>query len=285
MDDLKIKNIDDLVNYILSCNFEGSKEEIQVQQVLLLDNYIKENINYGFDAVNFSIQYPNMENPYEKAFKEERFFEDKIAVCGSISSITNKVLNNLGIKSEYIWGHITTQENGKLNHIGHRWNKINIGNKNFMIDLTANLCNYKYYICFDENYRQIASILPKDATLVNENEYLFFNKLSNNITLGGFIETIDGHIDDIDLQGNLQNAHQDLEKYFHPEYIDQLPNEYIVQKQEEMLEVKDKKYSKENDVTKKLILENTGFTKSHYILYSIIFILIIILILLIIFRI
>ena len=66
--------IEELVYEIKSKNFEGTDEEIKIQQIMYFDKYVKDNIDYGFEAVNFQMQHPNEPNPYESAFKREGFF-------------------------------------------------------------------------------------------------------------------------------------------------------------------------------------------------------------------
>ena len=41
----------------------------------VFDKYVKENIDYGFDALNYSIKYPLDANPYDSAFRSEGFLK------------------------------------------------------------------------------------------------------------------------------------------------------------------------------------------------------------------
>ena len=68
-------NIDNYVNNLVSDiknkNFDGSEEEVILKQILYFDDYVKNNIDYGFDAVTYNINHPYDKNPYGKAFTEE----------------------------------------------------------------------------------------------------------------------------------------------------------------------------------------------------------------------
>lgn len=186
--------IEQLVEEIKNKNFIGTEEEIAIQQILYLDKYIKENIDYGFEAIQYLIEHPNLPNPFSDMFTEKGFFEEndytnkRSAVCGSISRVAYKVLNKLGIETDFVWGHV--------GNIGHRWNIITIGNKKYMIDFTINLVKFK---CNQEEYVNAANMLGIND---RDNEFLFFDKLIDNETIGGFKIGSNGHEDNIDLNGN-----------------------------------------------------------------------------------
>ena len=201
--------IDELVNEIISKDFEGTDEEIKIQQIMYFDKYVKENIDYGFEAVNYQMYNPNSQNPYESAFKREGFFmtneetNKRLAVCGSISSIANSVLKKLGIDCEYVWGHfnIGTEENPI--YLGHRWNKVTIGEKSSMVDFTMEMIIHN--IEKDSNYYNAIQQLLGD-TQKEEYDFLFFDTLPPKETIGGFKKNENGEtIDDIDEQGYLRN--------------------------------------------------------------------------------
>ncbi len=202
--------IEELVNEIKSKNFEGTDEEIKIQQIMYFDKYVKDNIDYGFEAVNFQMQHPNEPNPYESAFKREGFFmtneetKKRLAVCGSISLIANYVLTKLGIKCEYVWGHfnIGTEENPV--YLGHRWNKVTIGEKSSMLDFTMEMIIHN--IGKNETYYNAAQQLLGTEP-IEEYDFLFFDTLPQKETIGGFKKNEHGEtIDDIDEQGHLRNA-------------------------------------------------------------------------------
>lgn len=220
--------INSMVEYINNLDFIGTEREVKFQQILAIDKYIKENIDYSFDAINFSIKHPNVDNPYCKAYKVEGFYEEGVAVCGSISKVTKDIMNKLGIKNDYVWGHFSTETNGKRVNVGHRWNIVTIDDEDYMIDFTSNLCYYKCYVMFNENYKQVVDMFDKpNIDSINEYEFLFFDKLPETLLLGGFtVDERGKHKSDIDQNGNLRNATKDLNKYFRKN-IGRLSQEYL----------------------------------------------------------
>ncbi len=187
-------NVEHLVEEIKSKDFCGTEEEIAIQQILYLDKYIKENIDYGFEAILYNIEHPNLPNPFFDMFTEKGFFEEnsytnkRSAVCGSISMVAYKVLNKLGIKTDFIWGHV--------GNIGHRWNIVTVGDKEYMIDFTVNLVMHKRN---QEEYISAANMLGINSY---DKEFLFFDRLMDMETIGGFTIGPNGHEDNIDSNGN-----------------------------------------------------------------------------------
>ena len=222
--------ISKLVDDIKKQDFQGTDEEIKIQQIMYFDKYVKDNIDYGFDAINFSLKYPNAKNPYESAYRDEGFFMEnetngkRIAVCGSISSIADQVFDKLGIDSDYIWGHINVGSNDKPSYIGHRWNSVSIGNNSYMVDFTIGMIIHN--ILKDEAYMQGASQLVDSADLGNEFRYLFFDKLSSRESIGGFKKDERGRtIDDISENGSLNSAITDAHDIL--ENLESIPTEYL----------------------------------------------------------
>ena len=70
------ERIQEIVDEIRNHSFDGTDEEVKIQQIMCFDKYVKDNIDYGFEAVNYSLEHPNDENPYDKAFRLEGFFEE-----------------------------------------------------------------------------------------------------------------------------------------------------------------------------------------------------------------
>lgn len=190
--------IENLVNEIKDKNFDGSKEEVIIKQILWFDNYVKNNIDYGFDAVFYYINNPNEINPYGKAFTDEGFFEEnsidgrRLAVCGSISAVAKRVFSKLGVDIDYIYGHI--------GNVGHRWNIIKLNDKVYMVDFTLSLVKYKYE---NEEYMKYCKDLFKIEDFKTDFDFLFFDKLIKNETIGGFKIGANGHEDNLDENGNL----------------------------------------------------------------------------------
>lgn len=203
--------INELIKEIQSQKFEGNDEEIKLQQVLYFDKYIKDNIDYGFEAMNFLINNPNKNNPYDSAFRLEGFFEQnkitgkRSAVCGSISQVANIVFNRLGIKSEYIYGHFNNGTKEKPQYVGHRWNVVSIGTKNYMVDFTIEMIIHN--LSKSQEYAICAYKLLGVTSEDKEYEYLFFNKLASTQSIGGFKKNEQGlTVDDINELGHLNNC-------------------------------------------------------------------------------
>ena len=195
--------VDKLSETIKNQNFEGTEEEIKVQQIMFLADYIKEHLDYSFR----SIEDPKT---FRRDFEKISFLEG-IGTCGNISAIAKEVLNKVGIETDYVWGHI--------GEVGHRWNKVHIGEMDFMIDFTLDLVQSK-------NYKESKGLLPQKS----EEGFLFFDKLLPNQTMGGFkLERTKngslGHVDDRDKLGNLQNTTKDPRSII--PNLSTLPKEYV----------------------------------------------------------
>lgn len=203
--------IDELVEEIRSQQFIGTEEEIKFQQVLYFDKYVKEHIDYGFEALEFSMSHPGEENPYESAFRTDGFFEinkatgKRLAVCGGISTVANIVLNKLGIECNYVWGHFNAGTEEEPIYGGHRWNEIVIGSEHFMVDFTNGMLVHN--INKDNTYKEmVGNILGIDSES-HEYDFLFFDKLLPNQSLNGFKKDANGRtIDDLDENGRLINT-------------------------------------------------------------------------------
>lgn len=222
------EQINELVDKIKSQNFEGTEEEIKLQQILYFDKYVKENIDYGFEAVNFSLLNPDKKNPYDSAYRINGFFDvneatgKKLAVCGSISQVAKIVFDRLGIECDYVWGHINSGSVENPVYIGHRWNIVKIGNKNFMVDFTMEMVINN--IGKDKNYDYAFSLFTQDE-IETVHRFLFFDQLCEKESIGGFKEGSHCHEDDYDENGHLRNiTFNAYEKYpnlskLSPEFI------------------------------------------------------------------
>lgn len=219
------EELNKLVDEIRMQNFEGSEEEIKILQILYFDKYVKENIYYGFETVNYSMLHPGEKNPYDSAYRLEGFFSEnknsgkRLAVCGSISQVAKIVFNKLGIECDYVWGHIDYC--GK--NMGHRWNKAKIGDKIFMLDFTASMAINN--IGKDAIYDNVFKMFNKEEVEIPY-RFLFFDELAEKESIGGFKLGKNGHEDDYDENGILKNvSHNAYEQYpnlakLSPETID-----------------------------------------------------------------
>lgn len=203
--------IQEIVDEILRQQFVGSEEEIKIQQILYFDKYVKDNIDYGFEAVNFLLNNPNEKNPFDSAFRLEGFFQEneisgkRLAVCGSISQVAKLVLNKLGIQCDYVWGHFNAGTDNEPQYVGHRWNVVTLGNKNYMVDFTIGMIIHN--INKDVNYANASRQLLALNDESREYSYLFFDKLAPTESIGGFTKNENGTaVDDLDEFGFLKNS-------------------------------------------------------------------------------
>lgn len=206
--------INKIVEEVKNQSFEGTEEEIKLQQILWFDKYVKDNIEYGFDAVFFSISHPNEINPYARAFRVEGFFEqdknsgERVAVCGSVSEVANIVLKRLGIASDYVCGHFNIGTDIKPQYVGHRWNVVTIGDKNYMIDFTAGMIIHN--LGKNEDYAYSALKLLDITDEEREYDFICFNKLAPSQSMGGFKKNErNSTVDDKDELGFLNNINTD----------------------------------------------------------------------------
>lgn len=199
------EELNKLTDEIRTQNFEGSEDEIKIQQILYFDKYVKENIDYCYETVMYSMLHPGEKNPYDSAYKMEGFFfENEIlrkraAVCGSISAVAKIVFNKLGIESDYVYGHI----NYCGANMGHRWNTVKINNKIFMVDFTASMAINN--IGKDAIYDNVFKMFNKEEIETNY-RFLFFDELAEKESIGGFKLGEKGREDDYDENGNLKNV-------------------------------------------------------------------------------
>lgn len=203
--------IQEIVDEILRQQFVGTAEEIKIQQILYFDKYVKDNIDYGFEAVNFLINNPNEKNPLDSAFRLEGFFKEneisgkRLAVCGSISQVAKLVLNKLGIQCDYVWGHFNAGTDNEPQYVGHRWNVVTLGDKNYMVDFTIGMIIHN--INKDVNYANASRQLLALNDESREYSYLFFDKLAPTESIGGFTKNENGTVvDNLDEFGYLKNS-------------------------------------------------------------------------------
>lgn len=211
--------IQELITLIQNQNFQGTSEEIIIQQIMFFDKYVKENIDYGFDAVNYSIANPNSPNPFDSAFRLEGFFKEneingqRLAVCGSISHVAKIVFNAIGIKCDYVWGHFNSGTELNPQYVGHRWNVVEINDKQYMVDFTAGMIIRN--MGKDSDYTNCAYQILGVNSIQQEYEYLFFDKLGLKQSIGGFTKNENGTtIDDIDENGFLKNTTKNAQELF-----------------------------------------------------------------------
>ena len=209
--------IQEIVDMIEAQQFAGTEEEIKIQQILYFDKYVKDNIDYGFEAANFLLQHPNEKNPFDSAFRLEGFFQrneingKRLAVCGSISQAAKTILNKLGIKCDYVWGHFNIGTNSEPQYLGHRWNVVTVGDKNYMVDFTIGMIIHN--LNKDYNYTNAAKQLLALNDESREYDYLFFDKLAPAQSIGGFKKNKNGTpVDDLDEFGNIKNSTTEPQK-------------------------------------------------------------------------
>ena len=224
--------IQEIVDEILRQQFVGSQEEIKIQQILYFDKYVKDNIDYGFEAVNFLLNNPNEKNPFDSAFRLEGFFQEnkisgkRLAVCGSISQVAKLVLNKLGIQCDYIWGHFNAGTDNEPQYVGHRWNVVTLGDKNYMVDFTIGMIIHN--INKDDNYANASRQLLALNDESKEYSYLFFDKLASTESIGGFTKNKNGtSVDDLDEFGYLKNSTIEPQKAI--PNLGTIPEEHIME--------------------------------------------------------
>lgn len=213
------EKIDELVEEIRSQNFGGTDEEIKIQQILYFDRYVKEHIDYAFAALSYQDNLLKQgitridSNPYKSAFLDEGFFKEnehgqRFAVCGSISSVANKVLNKLGIKCSYVYGHINMGTPENPHCVGHRWNIVELGNKQYMLDFTMAMVIHNKDK--NEDYREDVLRVIDSDDLKSEYSYLFTDSLGTKEIIDGFKIEANGKVnhDAMDLQNAITDPYQ-----------------------------------------------------------------------------
>ena len=201
------ERIQELVDEIQGASYSGTPEEIQMQKIIYLDNYVRNKIDYGIEAVEYDIDNMNNPekrgaNPYKSAYTQEGFWNahqdgKRRAVCGPISEVVKEVLNRVGIPCDYVYGHVST--------FGHRWNVVEIGGKEYFVDLTASMISYKKN---NPGYEWAGPVFLKDGDAVPADFVLKSDLKLNNQTLGGFSKNeVGGRVDD------LSRATLDIKEY------------------------------------------------------------------------
>ena len=207
-----------LVDEINSIDYSGTPEEVKMQKIIYLDNYIRNNIDYGIEAVYYDMQNENnpeakKNNPYSRAYREEGFWiptEDgkRKAVCGSISEVAKKVLNKLDIPCDFIYGHVGT--------FGHRWNVVDIEGKKYYVDYTASMIAYKQN---EPGYEWSKQVFFDNQNLIPANFILKGDLPLRDQTLGGFTRDEFGNRKD-----DMSKATKDISVYAAQEEHSNIPN-------------------------------------------------------------
>ncbi|NLL02521.1 MAG: hypothetical protein GX265_05850 [Mollicutes bacterium] len=112
-----------------------------------------------------------------------------------------------------VWGHFNTGTYENPQYVGHRWNVVTIGDKDYMLDFTLGMIIHN--LAKDENYLNCVYYLLGITDENKEYDYLFFDKLAPTTSIGGFKKNEkDETIDDIDESGHLRNVTTDPKTVF-----------------------------------------------------------------------
>ena len=135
------------------------------------------------------------------------------------------VFNELGIDCNYVWGHFNVGTENEPQYVGHRWNVVAIGDKNYMVDFTAGMIMHN--LSKDSNYASAALELLGANSESSEYDYLFFDKLAPTETIGGFKKNENGtSVDDLDEFGKLKNVTTEPASVI--DDLGTIPKDYII---------------------------------------------------------
>ena len=171
---------------IMNIPLDGDKSEIEKMRVMLLDLYVRENIDYANEAV-LELETARMNHDkgkelkalqkYGRQFKPVGFFEDKLAVCGNISWCCGVILRQMGIEANCLDGNLINAD-GEM--FGHRWNEVKIGEEWYCYDYTHNMVNENM---FKLGYEVATEYMVEPITSY---DYSFTARAASDRYLGGF---------------------------------------------------------------------------------------------------
>lgn len=184
----------DLVSEISNKNFTMSE----------LVSYANENLTDSIDKAKFfyywigsNIMYDkelyqkhsdssyNYEDDYSYNFEPSSIFEKKLAVCSGYSNLFNWFMEQLGIESVIIIGHIRNERNHYVelesdSSFGHAWNAIKINGRWMIVDTTWGMSSNPVVSDF---YFDIA---PEKAIITHYPEEESWQLLENPLSLEKF---------------------------------------------------------------------------------------------------
>ena len=266
----KVNSEDELVALIEAQNFEGNDMEVAIQQILFLDQYIKQNVQYDFEGFYHSVdlknEFQNAQTQEEKdailselremkdSFSKKGFYEGK-TLCGGISEACKDVLNRLweekNLKCGYIYGSYGGEEGN------HRANTFNYNGSTYIFDYTINMLA-SHYGMEDEDVYQEAIEEMKINQPNSDFEYIFSNKLLESQSWGGIVRNNAGveilNKPIFDTSEKLSERYDTIDNQVLDDLLKKVENKYQSfldnQKKEEELE---KMFSDEN------IIENSDY--------------------------
>lgn len=189
-DDINLVNngINSLLNLIRNMPFMGTREQIQLSQILFLDKYYRDYVTFETgvidvqDALNANniLLYNSLKEKYSYAYDSVGIFREKKAGDIAISELSADILRRLGIQCNIVKGaFVLNSFNGEY-YYPHQWNEIKLGDKWYCYDFTLNIISEKWR---DKDVKKALKFIKMPVTPV---DYSFVKILGKNIKLGGY---------------------------------------------------------------------------------------------------
>ena len=175
-----IKGLQDL---LLNMPFSGQNDEINIQRVLFLDLYFRNNLEielgvYEIDKArelgNYDLE-KELKEKYSYAYEDIGIFREKKVSPYCLARFASNFLVKFNIETRILSGYIF--DNGK--YIKHYFNEVKIGNLWYCYDFTMALISSQY---MNKSYAKFLHLVKAPLTQI---EYCFTNQASDKILLGG----------------------------------------------------------------------------------------------------
>lgn len=165
----------DLVNTIRNIPLTGDRTMIQIDQVLFLDLYFRNNLDIELKLFDNVLQTEDLS--YAKN-NSGIFIEKKTSDIG-LSIVASDILRRLSIECNVVKGYIVVNDLNGYNLIPHQWNEIRLNNTWYSYDFMFNLISYNYKNC---KYKKLLKFIKLPVSPI---DYSFVSSIGKNVKING----------------------------------------------------------------------------------------------------
>ncbi|MEG2011516.1 MAG: transglutaminase domain-containing protein [Bacilli bacterium] len=165
----------DLVNTIRNIPLTGDRTMIQIDQVLFLDLYFRNNLDIEPKLFDNVLQTEDLN--YTKN-NSGIFIEKKTSDIG-LSLVASDILRRLSIECNVVKGYIVVNDLNGHNLIPHQWNEIRLNNTWYSYDFMFNLISYNYKNC---EYKKLLKFIKLPVSPI---DYSFVSSIGKNVKIDG----------------------------------------------------------------------------------------------------
>lgn len=177
-----------IVNIIRNMPYSGTREEIQISQILFLDCYFRQYINFEcgvLDVMDAQMMnnielYNSLYKKYEYAFNGTGIFREKKSGDDAIAELASDVLRRLGIQCNVVKGAIVLNSINGTKIYPHSFNEIKLNDKWYCYDFSFNIISEKW------KTPEVKNALKFIKMPVTPVDYSFVNNIGKNAMIGGY---------------------------------------------------------------------------------------------------